>query len=1169
MRILGHRPTARVAHGGVATVFRAVHRDGGDVALKVAHRAGDPRLRREADALRAIGPRAAPRLHELGRWRGRDVLVLEFVAGERAPATALSADRAADLVAGVARAIDAVHAAGWVHGDVKPANLLVRRDGGVRLVDFGLSCPIGERAAAADRAGTPAYMAPEQCSGRAMTAATDVYALAASAFLWVTGRLPFEGPAAEQRAAHLARRPPRASVVARVPAAVDAVLARGLAKVPDERFARASAFAEALARALRAPMREPRADTATPDAVAPTALAAVRARRGPVALSRTLADGVVAGVAPPWTLLAFPDALGAASGVRRALRACRELAGSGAIDPGATVHVADAECVDGAAGLAVAGAAIDDPAGWVRPDATAVALTPAAARTLGDGATGGPRGDATALGPGETAAAPATGGDRPAPPAPVAGAVPPWVGRREQIDRAVGAVRAAVADGAPALIAFVGGPGAGKTRALDALAARLRDARIPIAPRLGAAGITYVDDAHRAAPDRLAAIAAAVAPGSRTIVAIATDPILWTTRPRWAATAARIERIDLPPLAPADARALARAVLAPAEFVPHALLDALCERAGGIPGLIVELAAAIRATGALRYTEGGGAIVAGDELDTVGATAIARRIADRALAGLPAGVRRFAELCAVVGEPLSPADLDRVCERLDAEAYGGVDARAALERLAVRGLIARAPDGYAFVAPMLRDQIAAGVAPARAAAMHRAARDAGHGDAERRAEHCEAAGDRDGAARVRLELAAAADRRRDDVAAERHYTRALASLADGDPRRASAFAARGRARIRLHRSDDGIADLRAARAAVDERTDPRTALALDLELATALDWAMDATASAAAARRAARLADRLAPAERAAVQPAIDAALGRSAYRADRIDDAIALLSRAVDRGDVRVRIEAGLLLAPALLFRGQTDEARRRYDRVLDDARRADDALHEAAARVNRQMLWLRLDAIDAAAVDLEAAVAIARRIGHPQVERAALHNVAELWLWTGRFEDARRAADRSWELQRRFARAGDLPDDALLVARIAVAQADHDRATRALGWAVRHTRPAAWSAAARLMRSEVELAIAGAGEAAWRAAWDRAAADLPHDDVAIEFAVVAAECAAARRDTRSARAWCAEARRRLARSPAWRHRLDALAQAVDAPSTSAAGDVDSPSTRDPRTGT
>jgi serine/threonine protein kinase len=168
--------------------------------------------------------------------------------------------RAAAVIAQVASALDAAHAAGLVHRDVKPANMLVdrrsNRSDHVYLADFGLS---KKRLAASagltgtgQFVGTLDYSAPEQIRGRPADGRTDQYALACAAFELLTGAPPFHHEEASAvMYAHLSEPPPPVtSRRAGLPPAVDQVVARALAKVPADRYASCQEFADALLRAL-------------------------------------------------------------------------------------------------------------------------------------------------------------------------------------------------------------------------------------------------------------------------------------------------------------------------------------------------------------------------------------------------------------------------------------------------------------------------------------------------------------------------------------------------------------------------------------------------------------------------------------------------------------------------------------------------------------------------------------------------------------------------------------------------------------------------------------------------------------------------------------------------------------------------------------------------------
>ncbi|HBP17358.1 MAG TPA: hypothetical protein DEA08_06155, partial [Planctomycetes bacterium] len=175
---------------------------------------------------------------------GRNLQALLDASGALRPAHAV------DLTCELLDALQAAHAAGVVHRDVKPANVLVDRDGRPRLTDFGL-------ARADDRSrltlaevvlGTPAYMSPEQARGREAGPASDLYSTGAVLFQLLTGRPPFtaERPLALLRA-HIDEEPPApCALTPGLSSALSAVVLRALAKEPHERYASADAMQEAL-----------------------------------------------------------------------------------------------------------------------------------------------------------------------------------------------------------------------------------------------------------------------------------------------------------------------------------------------------------------------------------------------------------------------------------------------------------------------------------------------------------------------------------------------------------------------------------------------------------------------------------------------------------------------------------------------------------------------------------------------------------------------------------------------------------------------------------------------------------------------------------------------------------------------------------------------------------
>jgi len=285
--IAGCRIEGIAGRGGMGVVYRATQLDlGRPVAIKViaADRARDPGLRTrfslEARLAAAIDhPNLVP-VHAAGEEDGRLYLVMRYVRGtdlhrclkQDGP---LAPARAASIVSQVAAGLDAAHAAGLVHRDVKPANVLLSSEH-VYLGDFGLS-----RLQAADERitesgawiGTVDYMSPEHLRGEPCDARSDVYALGCVLYAALTGDAPFRRATVPQTmSAHLHQPPPRPSDHAPVPAEFDRVVERALAKRPEDRYPSAGDLGRAvLAAAAGEPVTEQERTVAT-GAAAPAEL---------------------------------------------------------------------------------------------------------------------------------------------------------------------------------------------------------------------------------------------------------------------------------------------------------------------------------------------------------------------------------------------------------------------------------------------------------------------------------------------------------------------------------------------------------------------------------------------------------------------------------------------------------------------------------------------------------------------------------------------------------------------------------------------------------------------------------------------------------------------------------------------------------------------------------
>jgi protein kinase-like protein len=270
----GCRIDALLGTGGMGVIYRATElRLGRPVALKLisADGASDPAIRerfeREARLTASIDhPNVIP-VYGAGEEDGHLYLVMRYVPGTDLHALLrregrLEPGRAAAIVAQIADALDAAHAAGLVHRDVKPANVLIAGSH-VYLSDFGITrvqdAETTRITESGGWVGTVDFMAPEHLRGEKVDARADVYALGCVLFTALSGAPPFRRTTVPATiTAHLHEEPPRPSETPGVPPGFDAVIARALAKDPAARYASAGDLGRA---ALAAAAGEPAAVT--------------------------------------------------------------------------------------------------------------------------------------------------------------------------------------------------------------------------------------------------------------------------------------------------------------------------------------------------------------------------------------------------------------------------------------------------------------------------------------------------------------------------------------------------------------------------------------------------------------------------------------------------------------------------------------------------------------------------------------------------------------------------------------------------------------------------------------------------------------------------------------------------------------------------------------------
>ena len=263
-RTLGrYRLDTLLGRGGMAEVFRATDTKlARTVAVKVilaTHAVEEhflERFLREARMVASLEHSNILPVYDFGEENGVPFLVMPYLPGgslrDRLKAGPVPLALASSWIAQLSDALDAAHAAGVLHRDVKPANVLLGKDDRLFLADFGIAKMLENQTgltATGVVVGTPIYMAPEQAQGHPASPATDRYALAVVAFEILAGRPPFEGDnALSLMHQHVATPPPMLSMrVAGLPPGLDAVLSQALAKEPSRRPPTCRAFATGIA----------------------------------------------------------------------------------------------------------------------------------------------------------------------------------------------------------------------------------------------------------------------------------------------------------------------------------------------------------------------------------------------------------------------------------------------------------------------------------------------------------------------------------------------------------------------------------------------------------------------------------------------------------------------------------------------------------------------------------------------------------------------------------------------------------------------------------------------------------------------------------------------------------------------------------------------------------
>jgi predicted Ser/Thr protein kinase len=259
-RIGRYRVVERIGRGAMGVVY-AAHDElmGRDVAVKVmmTDLEAEPDIRarfmREAQVSASLAHRNIVTIYDIGEDNGRLFIVMELLRGETLDKClkqrVLAIEEKIDLAVEVCEGLAAASAAGVCHRDVKPANLFLQEDGGVKILDFGIArLASSSMTASGFIVGTPDYMSPEQARGAAVDERSDIFSLGAVLYVMLSGRKPFAAPDLPAVLNKVVSEEPPPLDPESVPAGLSRIVFKALAKDPGERFQKFAEFSAELAR---------------------------------------------------------------------------------------------------------------------------------------------------------------------------------------------------------------------------------------------------------------------------------------------------------------------------------------------------------------------------------------------------------------------------------------------------------------------------------------------------------------------------------------------------------------------------------------------------------------------------------------------------------------------------------------------------------------------------------------------------------------------------------------------------------------------------------------------------------------------------------------------------------------------------------------------------------
>ncbi|OJH36243.1 serine/threonine-protein kinase PknK [Cystobacter ferrugineus] len=615
-----------------------------------------------------------------------------------------------------------------------------------------------------------------------------------------------------------------------------------------------------------------------------------------------------------------------------------------------------------------------------------------------------------------------------------------------------------------------------------------------------------LDDAHYAEETVLDALEYATRAGTRhpLWVCVLARSGFTRGRPSSGTGAAHHRRLELAPLSLASAMELCRQHLRPAENIPAEALARLAHHAQRVPLLLVELMRGLKRQGLVRqHASGGSWYLATDELDRIPELHLVEWLVERELNTLPVELAAHARLCALLGPDFTLEENEQVLRELDLN--GGaedfpLDPRHATHRLMELGLLVDDGRGnVGFRNELLRAMVARSLPKQDQTRIHRAAyrhhrRELRSGERHRLprlALHAAAAGLRQEAAALYVDLADSARARHAYLEAESTYTRTLELLEEGDEwRRRLALRGRGLMRYRVGRYEDSLADFAEAGKLARRMGAVGEEVELLLDEAMALDWMNDYGRSEARVLEARRLLLSAGLCS-ALLEARVWLGLGRAQLRKGLWEEARALLEDAAARarglGDAGYEslVVALLLLAAILPTLGRIDEAGLIFEEVITACEQRGDRLHLGSAINNRRNLWVAREDLRSALRDQERVMQLGRELGMVGWEYFAEYNMGELLYQAGDTRAALPHVTRAIELERRHPEVAPRPWALLLEARVLAFTGEDTRAREVFTAVCREVERsgARFSPAEEVLLHAVELSTREASPEEWRA--------------------------------------------------------------------------------------